>query len=504
MIPKVATRGHSFKGAGQYYLHDKDKAQTSDRVGWTHIHNINTSDPEKAMKCMAYTASNANKLKQEMGVKATGRKTSAGAVYSYSLAWHPSEQPEQKTMLDSAFETLERLGLKDHQAVIVQHQETDHPHVHVVVNLVNPQNGKTAVMSCDRLALSEWAQEYEQKHGIHCEKRIENNQKRKELSNDNDKSGFVKHKENKAERAEKIQALYNACENGQAFANALKKEGYEIAQGKSRGFVLVDDTGKIHSLSRQLKGQRAKDIKARLVDLKDLPDAKILAEDKQYFDRDKQNQEQQERIEKAGIEHEKKKMQAEKERKKQAMKAKKRLPFPANDEREGSPSQPTPQNKKDLKEGNKKDKPKIVKPFHIRHDRISAWEDWADDKREKLKVHQRKVYKRTEHLKKIKVLEKAIVANDNILGRMSGKFQGFKDELESEKLTLENVDSRIKEQTDALEKKIAQTKPQDYWGEQDNKPSPAIDLEQKKQSRDLSDKKQPPDKDQKRGYNLDR
>jgi hypothetical protein len=23
MIPHIATRGHSFKGAGQYYLHDK-------------------------------------------------------------------------------------------------------------------------------------------------------------------------------------------------------------------------------------------------------------------------------------------------------------------------------------------------------------------------------------------------------------------------------------------------------------------------------------------------
>ena len=33
MIAKLAARGTSFKGAGNYYLHDKD-AQTSERVVW--------------------------------------------------------------------------------------------------------------------------------------------------------------------------------------------------------------------------------------------------------------------------------------------------------------------------------------------------------------------------------------------------------------------------------------------------------------------------------------
>ncbi len=43
MIPRIADRGHSFKGAGLYYLHDK-KAKTKERVAWTHTHNVGTND----------------------------------------------------------------------------------------------------------------------------------------------------------------------------------------------------------------------------------------------------------------------------------------------------------------------------------------------------------------------------------------------------------------------------------------------------------------------------
>ena len=87
MVPNVAARGYSFKGAGLYYLHDKE-AQTDERVGWSYTHNIPTDDPQKAMKWMAYTSINANKLKQEAGISTTGRKVTTGSVYSFSLAWH--------------------------------------------------------------------------------------------------------------------------------------------------------------------------------------------------------------------------------------------------------------------------------------------------------------------------------------------------------------------------------------------------------------------------------
>ena len=55
MVPKIAAKGKNFKGAGDYYLHDKN-ADTKERVAFTHTLNLPTDDPEKAIRLMARTA----------------------------------------------------------------------------------------------------------------------------------------------------------------------------------------------------------------------------------------------------------------------------------------------------------------------------------------------------------------------------------------------------------------------------------------------------------------
>ena len=48
MVPRIAQRGYSFKGAGLYYLHDKG-AMTSERVGITLALNVTSRTPEGAL-----------------------------------------------------------------------------------------------------------------------------------------------------------------------------------------------------------------------------------------------------------------------------------------------------------------------------------------------------------------------------------------------------------------------------------------------------------------------
>lgn len=176
MIPKVAQSGRSFKGAAQYYLHDK-KANTSERVAFVEMLNLPTVNADRAIAHMIDTATHADELKQAAGMK-SGRKLQK-PVYVYSLAWHPDEAPNQAEQVAAARETIEALGLSDRQALIVSHNDTDHPHVHVIVNRVCPETGKAAVMSNDQLILSKWAEDYEQKHGkVHCQARVENNAER--------------------------------------------------------------------------------------------------------------------------------------------------------------------------------------------------------------------------------------------------------------------------------------------------------------------------------------
>ena len=76
--------------------------------------------------------------------------------------------------------SLEALGLEGHEALIVAHEDTRHPHVHVIANRVDPETGKAAKLGNSKLRLSRWAEGYEREQGrIRCEERVKNNARRR-------------------------------------------------------------------------------------------------------------------------------------------------------------------------------------------------------------------------------------------------------------------------------------------------------------------------------------
>ncbi len=186
MVPDVAGTGHSFKGALAYYLHDKrgdDQSphlSSSERVEWTETRNLATSDMQTAERVMIATAKRSDDLKREAGIRNTGRKSNAH-VYAYSLSWHPSERPDRAEMMRAADETLKALGADNRQAIIVAHTDRAHRHVHVIVNRVDPSDGRMLSTSNDRLKLSDWANSYERGRGnIVTPKREERRQQRQQ------------------------------------------------------------------------------------------------------------------------------------------------------------------------------------------------------------------------------------------------------------------------------------------------------------------------------------
>lgn len=182
MVPKLAAKGTSFKGAAAYYLHDKG-ASTSERIAWTETVNLATDNPEVAWRIMAATAKDQARLKDQAGIAATGRK-SADVVLAYSLSWHPDEKQEltREEMMLAAHASLKSLGADHCQALIVAHQDEPHPHVHVILNRVSPEDGRMLSSSKEKLNLSRWAEAYERGRGkIFCEERVANNQAREML-----------------------------------------------------------------------------------------------------------------------------------------------------------------------------------------------------------------------------------------------------------------------------------------------------------------------------------
>lgn len=440
---------------------------------------------------MAHTAMNAARLKRLAGVAATGRKSRAGEVYCFSLAWHPGQNPDKDTMFKSALETLELLNLHEHEAVLVSHGDTPHPHVHVICNLVHPENGKTAVPSYDRLTLSQWAEHVERLEGeILCEQRVINNQKRRERrqeSGQESKLKLIKHKEKQVDIAPVIQTLYQSSDSGKAFRAALQEKGYTLATGDRRGYVLVDGAGKIHSLSRQLKGQRAADIKNRLGSIMGLPQAAGLSLERQ-----------------------------------EAFKNKAATPTLKDSFTSARDKQNTPPLQKDFakaKDGEKKQKPDVtaelpedlptdIKPpaapspdDHLRKlDELRAWEQKTDREKHILKQQQEEFYKRGDLLKQIHALENQLSTKESLFDKMSGKRADLQAQLEALKMNLASIDRRIQEQDKALEIKSQKDKP----GEGKKPPEPQLDKEAElkakmeeyeRRMKDHSDKKRDQGKD---------
>lgn len=171
---QLAAIGHSFKGSMAYYLHDKrqedaaEHPQTADRVAWTETRNLATDGPQTATRIMIATARQADALKAAAGIANTGRKATAGPVFAFSLAWQPNEAGEldRAEMVRAADHALKVLGLDHLQAVLIAHQDTKHPHVHVVVNRVNPETGRMETIQRPKvMALDKWADRYERERG---------------------------------------------------------------------------------------------------------------------------------------------------------------------------------------------------------------------------------------------------------------------------------------------------------------------------------------------------
>jgi hypothetical protein len=179
MNPVEIGKGRSFKGLASYLLFEKDAAaeaaqEASERVGWAESFNLMDAPPAKAWRLMASTAISAPQLKQAAGIR-PGKATEK-PVYHYTLTFNPEDQPSRDVQRAAVTSSLAALGLKDYQALAVMHHDKAHLHVHVMVNLIHPENGisasskqpdgRPAPLSMSQMKLSKWAMGFEREHGL--------------------------------------------------------------------------------------------------------------------------------------------------------------------------------------------------------------------------------------------------------------------------------------------------------------------------------------------------
>ena len=171
MIGRIHAGGGNFGGLIAYLTHDAGteadpRPDTDERVGFTEVENLVpcSGELDAAARLMAATVRDADALKQLAGVHPSGRRLQK-PVYHFSLSWAPDENPTRAEMLIAAQGSLRSLGMGDRQAVVIEHRDRPHPHVHVVVNRVSPEDGRAASTSHDARTLSTWARQWELEPG---------------------------------------------------------------------------------------------------------------------------------------------------------------------------------------------------------------------------------------------------------------------------------------------------------------------------------------------------
>lgn len=260
MIGKVPRPGKGFKGVVRYLLYgDRKKPHNPDRVAWCQTRNLMVDDPEKVPALMRATAAFSKRVKKP--------------VYHYVISWHRDEAPSDELMRQVADTTCEDLGLSDYQALYIAHNDTEHRHVHIVVNRVHPETKRAWKTSNDYRRIEKSLRRQSEEMGrdyvpgrhndperFHAERRRRAKdgayQRTRRLE------GPVSSKCMDKNLQAAFLAIYRGASSWSQFDGALSALGYRL-EAKGQGAVLVG-AGAEHKLSSFGKDVRLKELQTRL------------------------------------------------------------------------------------------------------------------------------------------------------------------------------------------------------------------------------------------------
>ncbi|MEJ0044255.1 MAG: hypothetical protein WDM81_19460 [Rhizomicrobium sp.] len=152
-------------------------------------------------------------------------------------------------------------GLEGHARVIVMHEKNGRQHFHPIWSRIDLLEMRAVPDSHNYRAHEEVSRDLERRfghprvQGAHAERdhadRPERTPDIAELKQE-ERTGI----DGKRVK-EEVTAIFRSSDSAQAFAAGLEDNGYVLAKGDRRDFVIVDREGGIHSLSRRIEGLKA-------------------------------------------------------------------------------------------------------------------------------------------------------------------------------------------------------------------------------------------------------
>jgi len=208
--------GKSFNGCISYCLEDKKQKQAT----------MNRAEMLASNLCFG---SKKELISQFNEVRNLNPKLSKPVMH-ISLSLAPGEKLENNKLINLVNDCAEEIGFENNQFIAVSHNDTNHQHLHIVVNRVG-FNGKTLSDSNNYKKIANYCRKMEQKY---CLQQVLNPRKflPKEMQNIN---RFDRRKE---KLRNNIRNCLSTSKTYNDFEQQIKQLGYHVI--KARGIAFVD------------------------------------------------------------------------------------------------------------------------------------------------------------------------------------------------------------------------------------------------------------------------
>lgn len=200
---------------------------------------------------------------QEIQAQAQANKKIRKPLFSMSINPPIGKKATVADFEDAANRIETLLGLANQPRTLVFHEKEGRRHAHIVWSRVD-ENLKAIKLPFFKMKLTDLSRELYLEHGWDLPKGLQHNQERDVTNFDlAEWQAAKRQKLNPKELKAHLQTLWQQSHDLGSFQKTLSDNGFALAKGDKRVFVLVDSEGEVRSLSRALS-IKAKEVKAKL------------------------------------------------------------------------------------------------------------------------------------------------------------------------------------------------------------------------------------------------
>ena len=190
-----------------------------------------------------------------------------------SVSFNPPESADVTfDQFEAAFDSLEqKLGLTDQPRAVVFHEKEGRRHAHVVWSRIDIDSMKAINMSHFKNKCTDISRQLYLEHGWDMPKGLIDKRERDPFKLTNVEWQQLKRQGIDPKEIKMLcQNAWKHSDGLKSFKHALDERGLFLAQGDRRGFVVLDNSSKVYSLSR-FGGIKTKELKNRLGSPDQLP-----------------------------------------------------------------------------------------------------------------------------------------------------------------------------------------------------------------------------------------